>query len=217
MKRRLPILLVIAGFGSLFSSGQPHKVATPLERYVEILRQNGTDTAASRFAGACGVDLKGVAATFWVTKEPAGGWEEVKDMPHAIDLELHNSVLVRTAEVWKPAHRIFIETWDARVNWGTYIRNMYCVEEGGRVRSVDATDFEVSEDGSQRYALHMRWARNAKGVFAEPVPMEFVDPEGRTVPRPKLTSDDEHFVKQWNRFPPGAENLDGLGLRPVVR
>ncbi|MGA2349489.1 MAG: hypothetical protein ABSF70_03570 [Terracidiphilus sp.] len=214
MKNWLPALALIAGLGNLFSYAQVKGFRTPLDHHIENLREHGVDPQTLRFALVCGVDLKGVTARYGFANDRFATWEVVSDLPKAYDSRV--MYLIETAEVWNIHHRLVVEEWIAKLDAGSYSRTLYCFGTDKELQVLDATEFQIPVDGTQRWAMHVRWMRNPNGKFVVSEPFHFIGLDGEAVPDPKLTKDDRQIANYWSKKLPTPLTADGLKLPALL-
>jgi hypothetical protein len=206
----LPVLILLAGLGSLFSSAQVKSFRSPLELHIENLRAHGIDPLTARFATDCGIELDGVPARYGFANDQFGTWKAVSDLPKAYDN--HVMRLVGTAEVWKIGNRSVIELWNAKLDAASFSRSLYCFDADKKLRMLDSTDFEIPIDGTLRWGMHMRWTRNPNGEFTASEPFQFIGLDGEPAPVPKLTKDDRQIVAYWKKKLRAPMTAEGLKL-----
>jgi len=216
MKRGLPVLCVLLGLGSCFSRSQVPAVGsaelhTPLEGYITGLRQHKINGVAAGFATICGVKLNEASHRFAFANDDAGRWKIVPSLPEAYDnLEMD---LVGTAEVWKNPAGTVVEEWQAALDVGGFGRTLYCFDTTGRLKALDSTNYQISDDG-RTWGMHERWLANADGTFRADIPFEFVGLDDKPISRPKLDEDDKKFESSWGKRPPERITYPELKLPP---
>jgi hypothetical protein len=214
MKRRLPVLIVFAGLGSLFSSAQVKSFRNPLDLHIETLRAHRIDPSTVRFATVCGVDLNGVSARYGFSNDLFQTWQVVSDLPKAYDSRVMR--LIGTAEVWKLDQRLVIEEWKAVLDVASFSRTLYCFDSDKKLRMLDAADFRIPVDGTLRWGMHIRWTLKQNGTLIASEPFHFIGLDGEPVPNPKLTKDDKQIAAHWSKRLPAPMTADGLKLPSLL-
>lgn len=213
MIRWLSILAWLAGFGSSISFAQSEKPRTPLDVYIEEVREQRSDSAVLHFAEECGVDLRTLSPQYGFANDEKQTLRPVTDLASAYAGRV--AYLIDTAAVWKGANAVMVEMWQAFADSGSYSRDLYCFDENGQLRLRDAVHFQLRVDGSLLFGIHTRWSRPAaeRRLHAEPV--EYIALDGRPTAPPRLTADDVNFVKYFSRRL--APTLGDLNLGSLVK
>jgi hypothetical protein len=204
MKQALPVLCFLLGLESCFSFGQTpdsSKVGSksPLDSYINVLRNRRLDSAAAEFGQICGVKLDEAAHRFAFSNDDAGTWRIVADLPKEYDNI--GMDLVGTAEVWRNSKRTVLEEWEAALDVGGFGRTFYCFDSLGRLKALDATNYQIPDEG-EPWGMHERWVLKADGTFRAVVPFQFVALDGKVIPQPKLNEDYKSFAGSWGHNPP---------------
>ena len=214
MKRALPILLTLVGFGSCFSFTQTPASSTsqpqsPLDSYIDGLRKQKMNSPAAEFARRCGVKLDEAAHRFAFSNGDARMWKVVRNLPEAYDnLGMD---MVSTAETWKNPQGVVVEEWDATLDVGGFERRLYCFGKAGRMRSLDSTNYQIPDEGSP-WGMHERWVLRAGDKFHAAVPFEFVGLDDKPIPSPKLDGEYKSFAERWGKKPPEQQSIRELYL-----
>jgi len=214
MNRWLTVLAFTAGLGSLFSSAQVKRVRSPLDVHIENIRGHRVDPLTIRFARLCGVELKAIPAQYGFSNDESETWQVVTDLPKAYDN--HVMHLIGTAELWTSENRTVIEEWKAILDAGSFSRTQYCFDADRKLQILDAANFKIPIDGTQRWGMHMRWARRPDGTFFTSEPFHFIGLDGGQVPAPMLTKDDRQIADHWSKRLPAPMTLDGLKLPTLL-
>lgn len=210
MKNWLPVLIAIAGLGHSLSFAQSQGNSSPADRYIEFVREHHVDPVAAAFAKDCGLELEGAHTSYGFANDDAGTWHVVPDLPVAYDnFEMD---LINTAQVWQVGAQIVIEEWNVALDVGGYERTLYCFDSDRRLRSLDATNFQLHTDDSSPWAMHVRWVWQANGKFIASTPFEYVNMQEQRVSKPKLAKEDAAFAKSWEKMSPKAMSLAELKL-----
>jgi hypothetical protein len=166
--------------------------------------------AAARFTRICGVKLDEAAVRFAFSNDDAGTWKLVDDLPKAYD-DIGMD-LVGTAEVWKNSSGTLVETWQAELDVGGFGRTFFCFDKNGRLTAIDSVNFQIPTDDNKPWGMHERWTLNKDSTFQAAIPFQFIDPDEKVVPKPKLDQDDEKFAGSWGRIAPSIKTLNELKL-----
>jgi hypothetical protein len=218
MKRTLPVLLVLLGFGSHFSFTQTLTSSTlqtqsPLDSYIDVLRKHQVNSTAKGFAEQCGVKLEEATHGFAFSNDEAGTWKAVPDLTKAYDgIEMD---LVGTAEIWKNSQGTVVEEWNAALDVGGFNRILFCFDKAGRLKSLDSTNYQIPDEGPP-WGMHERWILQADGMFHSAIPFEFVGLDDKRIPPPKLDRDYKSFVAGWGKTPPARQSIRELKLPPSL-
>jgi hypothetical protein len=214
MKRDILVLTLLAGLGSFFSISQNSKPPigqeSPLDSYIEDLRTHSMNNAAERFSQVCGVKLDEAANRFAFSNNDEGTWKLVDDLPKAYD-DIGMD-LVATAEVWKNPAGTLVEIWQAALDVGGFSRSFFCFNKDGRLTASDAINLQIPTDDSRPWGMHERWILKKDGAFRAAIPFQFIDPDEKVIPKPKLDQDNEKFAKGWGHKPPPIKSLNELKL-----
>jgi hypothetical protein len=214
MKRYLPVLFLLAGFGSSFSSSQnpkpPVAQKSPLDSYIEGLRAHSMNNLAAGFGQICGVKLDEAAVRVAFSNNDAGTWKLVDDLPKAYDdIEMD---LVGTAEAWKNPAGTVVEIWQAALDVGGFSRSFFCFDKGGRLTAFDAVNFQIPTDDGKPWGMHERWILKKDGAFRAAIPFQFIGLDEKAIPIPNLDQDDKKFAASWGHKPPPIKTLNELKL-----
>lgn len=214
MRKALPVLLALVGFGSSFSFSQvpaspKREFQSPLDSYIDSLRNHQISPAASDFAKICGVKLDVASHRFAFSNDDAGTWRIVANLPEAYDNI--GMDLIGTAEVWKGSGGIVVEIWNAALDVGGFGRTFYCFDKSGRLNVQDDINFQFPDEGSP-WGMHDRWALQPGRGFQAVIPFQFIDLDGNVIPRPQLDKDYSSFVASWGKVPPAVTVVGELKL-----
>jgi hypothetical protein len=215
MKHWLSVLAILVGLGSCFSFTQSPASSkpgfqSPLDSYIETLRNHQMNSAAAEFARACDIKLDEGAHRFAFSNDDTGTWRVIRDLPKAYDsIEMD---LIGTAEVWKSPSGIIVEIWEAALDVGGFGRTFYCFDEAGRLKALDATNYQIPTDDGKPWGMHERWILRTNGTFQASIPFQFIDLDEKPIPKPKLDQDEEKFARSWGHKPPSVKTLNEIKL-----
>jgi len=219
MKHRLPALFLLGGLGCSIFWGKPAKTPiedfkSPLAGYIDLLRIQSVDPAATRFALTCQISLNEVHPRFAFSNNDEGTWRVVQGLPQAYDnIEMD---LIGTAEVWKTARGTFVEEWDAALDVGGFARTMYCFDVKGELDALDAANHQFPTDNGTPWGMHEQWTRKTDGSFVATIPFHFIGLKDQSVLPPKLDEDNESFAQSWGKKPPRLRMISELKLPSVL-
>jgi hypothetical protein len=236
MRQWLPVLMVLAGLGSLISCkrsaavstsqgavgalgalkvtavapkrvGNPSVDPNPFDRYLVNTQANWPEPALMRFAGECKVDLDSISPRF--AQRPSEKWIQVKDLSKA--LKDQETDFYGTAEVWNQGARSFVEQWGMELDTGDYYRLFYCIERK-KVTLAESVSWRVglNDDSSKDsgWGYDHAWKLGPDGKFAT-VQTSFVDLHERPMTAPKL---DAETATGLNEEGVGAKTWTDLDL-----
>ena len=186
MRCVFPALILLAGLGSCFSFSQTSassqaEFQSPLDSYIENLRKHQVNPTAAEFTKICGVKLDEASHRFAFSNDDAGTWKVVPSLPEAYDnLGMD---LVGTAEIWKNTSGTLIEEWEAALDVGGFGRTFYCFGVDGKLKALDATNYQIPEDG-RPWGQHEQWILQSNDSFRASIAVQFIGLVDRVIPKP---------------------------------
>jgi hypothetical protein len=184
MKRVLLVLFLLFGLGSSFSISRASGSESPFDRYLAGFRTNRPESALTRFAQQCGIDV--TKATVRYAQRPANSWVIVKDLSHARD-DLETD-FYGTVAVWHSSNSVLIERWGMELDTGDYYRVFLCFANG-KVRSAETVDWSIPVEGESlknpAWGYEQRWEVGPDGKYIS-LSHRFVDLNENPMGEPKL-------------------------------
>ncbi len=212
MRKGLPVLLILLGFGSSFSFSQGSsygKAPDPFERYLRVVKQGDAEPDTQRFAQGCGFDMKFARPKFAVTAGEI--WTPVKDL--ARGLRSLESDFYTTAEVWHSQNQTLIEMWPNSDADGSEVRILGCYF-GDKPMRAEVIQWSIPMDQDPKFHV---WGYFRVWESADRGPLritraEFIDASERPITKPELDKDEEENLK----WVPPLNSLKELKLPEVL-
>ena len=233
MRHWLPVLVLLAGLGSLISCkspatrsihsgptgplnvtaqaprriGTPSNDLNPFDRYLADAKTNWPEQALLRFASQCKVDLDATAPKF--AQSPNDKWIPVKDFSGA--LKDQETDFYGTVEVWHQVDRVLVERWGMELDTGDYYRLLYCFEQKKTTLAESVSwSVEFNNDSSKDsgWGYDHRW-KLGPGVEFVTTQKSFVDLHEQPMAAPKL---DAETMKSLNDENMGVKTWADLEL-----
>jgi hypothetical protein len=219
MKKRFPILALIAGFGILISCkqssqavtaqkasdsgkvvrvarpriGSPSSDPNPFDRYLANTNANWPEPPLLRVATECNVDLDSATRRF--AQSPSEKWILVKDLSNA--LKDQETDFYATVEVWHESDKILVEQWGMELDTGDYFRRLTCLDHKRiTLAEVVSWSIELDNDSSKDsgWGYEHRWKLRPDGKFVN-IQQGFVDLHEQAMSAPKLDEETAKFLE----------------------
>ena len=209
MRRWLPILALLAGVGSSFSSAFPfHFEVQDQGLKPTSFSSPTTEAAAASLGRECGANLRGIPSLKAFSN--GGDWAIVKDLAQAA--RSAESDFVNTAEAWKIGRAFVVQVAHSELDVGSESTDIYCFDGAGKLEALDSTTMQYPQGEGKPWGIHARWKRRADGAFTRIRPNEFLDQNGKRAKRLKLDDEDRRFADSWGPNDPGILTIEDLKL-----